>query len=268
MKIVLHKNATTTPSQRAFIQSARDRSNAELARELGVSTTTIRRWKSRDDILDRSHKPLNIRKTLKPEHELTAVTIRLILLSGLDDLLTIVRTFIHPDCSRSGLDRCLRHYQVSRLNTLLPDKGRLKSASSSYPHGHMVYHRYRILPQALNEQSDAVHIAMDCLTRYVYLDIINKQDENTTLLFLEKVKRLNPVKIEAVHHISIHETVAYQEMRKTFQRCCSEAFSQYLFNFKNNILKYVTIYNRDLPQRALNNMTPHEKRKKVEYGIL
>ena len=40
----------------------------------------------------------------------------------LDDLLAVTREFIHPEVSRSGLDRCLRHHGVSNLKTLMPQE--------------------------------------------------------------------------------------------------------------------------------------------------
>jgi len=46
MEIRLHANATTTPKQRAYIQQS-TRPAAELAVEIGVSETTIRRWRGR-----------------------------------------------------------------------------------------------------------------------------------------------------------------------------------------------------------------------------
>jgi transposase-like protein len=53
MQLTLHANATTTPKTRAYIQAS-ERSVAELAEELGVNETTIRRWRKRDSVADRS----------------------------------------------------------------------------------------------------------------------------------------------------------------------------------------------------------------------
>jgi hypothetical protein len=53
MELKLHANARTTPNTRAYIQNS-GKSVAELADELGVSETTIRRWKNRNSVLDRS----------------------------------------------------------------------------------------------------------------------------------------------------------------------------------------------------------------------
>src|SRR6478609_4231141 len=56
MELNLHANATTTPKERAYIQRSKAPA-AELAAELGVSETTIRRWRGRTTITDRTHRP-------------------------------------------------------------------------------------------------------------------------------------------------------------------------------------------------------------------
>ncbi len=68
MNIRLHKNATTTPARRAYIQSS-PLSVAALAAELGVSEDTIRRWKYRDTVEDRSHTAHRLQTTLTPAQE-------------------------------------------------------------------------------------------------------------------------------------------------------------------------------------------------------
>ena len=47
------------------------------------------------------------------------VELRKLLLLPLDDLLVIVREFIHPEAPRSGIHRTLRRHGVSNLNALL-----------------------------------------------------------------------------------------------------------------------------------------------------
>ena len=49
MDLTLHANATTTPRTRSYIQRSK-RAVAELAVELGVSETTIRRWRGRTTV--------------------------------------------------------------------------------------------------------------------------------------------------------------------------------------------------------------------------
>ena len=56
------------------------------------------------------------------EQEVIAVEARKLLLLSLDDLLVLVRTFINPDVSRSGLDPCLRRHGVSNLKQLIAEQ--------------------------------------------------------------------------------------------------------------------------------------------------
>lgn len=114
MKIHLHKNAKTTPAQRAFIQADSHLDTAKLAQKIGVSPTTVRKWKKRDSVYDRSHVPRRLPAVLTPLQETLVVLIRLCLRSGLDDLHAIVRRFIDPDYARSSLNRCLKRYGISR----------------------------------------------------------------------------------------------------------------------------------------------------------
>jgi len=50
------------------------------------------------------------------------VALRETLLLPLDDLLVVTREFIHPEVSRSGLDRCLRRHGISNLKALMPQE--------------------------------------------------------------------------------------------------------------------------------------------------
>ena len=68
MELNLHANATTTPKVRAYIQSSKG-SVTELAAELGVSETTIRRWRGRTSVNDRSHTPKRLATKLLPLEE-------------------------------------------------------------------------------------------------------------------------------------------------------------------------------------------------------
>ncbi len=113
MNIRLHKNATTTPARRTYIQAS-SKPVRELAQELGVSEDTIRRWKKRDTVEDRSHTAHRLQTTLSPEQEAIVLVLRRTLGLTLDDLVTVTREFLHPGASRSGLHRLLKRHGVSR----------------------------------------------------------------------------------------------------------------------------------------------------------
>lgn len=51
MQVKLHANATTTPRTRKYIQES-NKPASLLARELGISESTVRSWKKRDSVQD------------------------------------------------------------------------------------------------------------------------------------------------------------------------------------------------------------------------
>ena len=71
--------------------------------------------RNRDGVDDRSHMPHRLQTTLTPAQEAVAVALRKTLLVSLGDLLPVVREFLNPHASRSGLDRCLRRHGVGNL---------------------------------------------------------------------------------------------------------------------------------------------------------
>src|SRR6056297_902322 len=120
MLITLHTQATTTPKVRTAIQASTDPAWV-VAERYGISEQTVWKWRNRDYVHDGSHTPHRLQTTLTPAQEAVAVALRTTLLVSLDDLLTVVREFLNPNASRSGLDRCLRRHGVSRLQDLKPE---------------------------------------------------------------------------------------------------------------------------------------------------
>ena len=103
MLISLHKQATTTPKVRSAIQAS-DEPAWVLADRYGISEQTVWKWRKRGDVHDLSHTPHRLQTTLTPAQEAVAVALRTTLLLPLDDLLAVVREFLNPNVSRSGLD--------------------------------------------------------------------------------------------------------------------------------------------------------------------
>ena len=150
MNIRLHKNATTTPARRAYIQSS-PLSVAALAVELGVSEDTIRRWKGRDTVEDRSPTALHLQTTLTPAQESVVLALRRTLWLTLDDLLVVTREFINEKVSRSGLQRLLKRHGVSRLPRETQDAAGHKPFKAYEPGFLHVDVKY--LPQMADETS-------------------------------------------------------------------------------------------------------------------
>ena len=67
-----------------------------------------------------------------------ALTLRKTLLISLDDLLAVVREFLNPNASRSGMDRCLRRHGVGNLRALKVKEAKPKhSAFKAYEPGYL-----------------------------------------------------------------------------------------------------------------------------------
>ena len=118
MNVNLHRNARTTPAIRRELQ-ALTKSDRELAREYHLNRGTVRKCRGREGVADASHRPHRIHATLSPVQEQIVVALRQTVLLPLDDLLAVTRELIHPEVSRSGLNRCLRRHGVSNLRDLI-----------------------------------------------------------------------------------------------------------------------------------------------------
>lgn len=162
MKIRLHKNATTTPAQRAYIQNNPHMSVDSLAKKLGVSKTTIRRWQKRMDVYDRPHTPKHINSAFTPIEEIKIIICRMAFRAGLDDLRQIVDLFFKINGSRAGLNRCLKRYDISKLTKLRRSVPfNLKDYTGTY-----LYYNYFLLPSFQeNRPPVALQTLLDCSFR-------------------------------------------------------------------------------------------------------
>ena len=125
MELSLHANAATTPKTRAYIQRSK-RSVAELAAELGVSETTIRRWRGRSTVADRPHTPKTLQTSLSAIEERLACELRTSLQLPLDDIVEVMRRCINAELSRSAIHRCLQRH-CTRCGRRLNARARRKS---------------------------------------------------------------------------------------------------------------------------------------------
>ena len=196
----VHPQARTTPRTRAEIHSCQA-SLTELADRYNVTVATVRKWRGRDDMQDRSHCPNNLGTTLTPAQEVLVVELRRTLLLPLDDLLAVTREFINADASRSGLDRCLRRHGVSNLKTLVPaveGETRVKKTFKDYEPG-FLHVDIKYLPQMPDEKHRRyLFVAIDRATRWVYFRTYRNQSEVSSTDFLRRLKGVAPMVIKKV----------------------------------------------------------------------
>jgi len=155
---------------------------AELALELGVSETTIRRWKRRTTVADRSHTPNKLAISLTQLEERLVVELRTALQIPLDDIVEVMRRCVNPKLSRSAIHRCLKRHGVSARAT--PTKEKPAAFEVVEPCG-FIHLDVKYLPP-LNRQRAYAFVAIDRATRYVYLEIHRDRSGATARAFLER----------------------------------------------------------------------------------
>lgn len=196
MLIALHKNATTTPATRLAIQQASG-SDYELAAHFGVSRDTVRKWRKRQSVTDRSHTPHRLQTTLNAGQEELVVYLRTALRLPLDDLLAVVHEFIEPAMSRSALDRLLRRRGLSRLSAAAAPE-RSHQAFKAYEPGY-VHVDVKDLPQMAEQSARCyVFVAIDRATRWVFIAIKKNRTAAAARSFLNALAKAAPFKIRTV----------------------------------------------------------------------
>ncbi|HBL7321031.1 TPA: XRE family transcriptional regulator [Enterobacter kobei] len=138
MEIKLHANATTTPRIRRYLQQS-DKSDRELAIELGISVTTVRRWRNRDRVSDNHTTPKVIHKALRQEQVALVNALRDISGAPLDELLQIVNDILGIPVSRATLSRYLKPAPAKQKGASLQGKKALKAGIR--PHTLLLYHQ-------------------------------------------------------------------------------------------------------------------------------
>lgn len=149
MEIKLHANATTTPRVRRYLQQS-DKSDRELAKELGISVSTVRRWRVRQEVEDQKSTPKNVHKVMRQEQVDLALWLRTHFVLPLDELVTCINEGMGQAISRASLDRLLKKGEMVHMNVLGSRvlKGK-KAIQSGEQCGKvkLYYRRLNLLPQ-------------------------------------------------------------------------------------------------------------------------
>lgn len=137
MEIKLHANATTTPRIRRYLQQS-DKSDRELATELGISVTTVRRWRNREQVSDNQTTPKVIHKVMRQEQVALVNALRDVSGAPLDELLQMVNGVLGIPVSRATLNRYLKPASAKQKGAPLQGKKALKAGIM--PHALTLHH--------------------------------------------------------------------------------------------------------------------------------
>jgi transposase InsO family protein len=193
MDLKLHANATTTPRIRAYIQKS-SASNSALARELGIHSRTVARWKGRHDVGDRSTRPHRLATTISAWEEGLILELRRSLALPLDDIVEAMRRCLNPKLSRSGIHRCLKRHGLS--TRLTPQTAPAIAFQTDAPAG-FIHIDVKYLPP-LNRRRSYGYVAIDRATRFVYLEILPDRRAQTAAAFLDRFLDRFPLKVHSI----------------------------------------------------------------------
>lgn len=296
MPVILHPLARTTPRTRAEIKAeAPEHSDQVLARRYGVTAPTVRKWREREGTADRSHRPHTLHCTLSPAQEAVAMAIRETLWLPLDDLLVVVREFLNPKASRSGLARCMKRHGLNYRPVEDKDAPVVGKSFKDYAPG-FVHLDIKYLPQMADESARRyLFVAIDRATRWVYVRSYANQSQASSSDFLRRLHAAAPMRIEKLLTDNARQfTDRFTAKDKkpsgghVFDRQCAKLGIEHRlikprhpqtngrverFNgrisdvlatthfrsredLQTTIERYVKLYNEHLPQRALKHQTP------------
>lgn len=285
MQISLHKNATTTPAIRRILQTS-TLPETTLAKQFSVTVTTVRRWKARSTVEDQSHRPHNLHATLTAAQESIVLTLRRDYRLPLDDLLALIREFIHPTMGRNALQRMLRRHGENRL----PQPEKIKTPHKPFkdylPGFFHVDIKY--LPQMADEKSHRyLFVAIDRATRWVFIRCYPDKSAASAGSFLVELETHSPIKIEKlltdngkefradfdeyckIFDIEHRRTKPYHPqtngMVERFNGRISDILKSKHFDsswdLEQTLMEYCKVYNEHLPQRKLGYKPPWDKMK-------
>ena len=124
------------------------------------------------------------------------VELRKMLMLPLDGLLAVVREFINPDVSRSGLDRCLRRHGVGSLKALPPATEKPTHKPFRVYEPDFLHVDVKYLPQMPDEEGRRyLFVAIERATRWVFVQIKSNKTAIAAKAFLKAAHQACSVRI-------------------------------------------------------------------------
>ena len=217
---VLHGCARTTEAVRREIQNSKE-SVKVLSERLGLNYKTVLKWKRRDFVHDMPMGSKDPHSTvLTREEEAICVAFRKHSLLPLDDCLFALRDQI-PHLSRSSLHRLFQRNGISKLPE--NEEKKPKKKFKKYPIG---YFHIDITEVRTEGGKLYLFVAIDRTSRFVYVELSEKQGKMQAAQFLRNLIEKVPYKIHTIlmdngvqftNHARNHKTLPH-----IFDRVCEE----------------------------------------------
>jgi transposase InsO family protein len=190
-----HENARTTKIQRKMIKESKEPYRV-LAKQMGVSKTTIAKWKSRENMNDLSSKPKNIQKALPDTVEPLLDFLRRDWMLDMNTIWFALKSTLFPQITKSAVYRQLVRQGINNIKELRPGKdktfGKFEACNPGFIHIDVFY-----LPK-INNIKLYVFIAIDRATRMLTLRAYPDREAQSAVDFLKHCKNFYPFKITKI----------------------------------------------------------------------
>ena len=195
MSISYHKNAKTTVQMRKQIKASSETIEA-LAERLHLNKNTILKWKSREDLEDRSCVPHKVNTVLSELDEWMICEVRKTAKISIDELSDTLKPFM-PHLNRHNVYRCLKRHGLSQLSKLKQEtkvKEKYKTFKSYEP-GY-IHVDIKKMPKLKGEtEKRYLFVSIDRATRYVYLSLKANKEAASAVNFLNEMEKHYPYRI-------------------------------------------------------------------------
>jgi len=190
----LHKNAKTNYLIRKRIQLSGDTISV-LAQKYHLSRLTIRKWKNRKSLEDKSSRPDTLRTVLTVEQEDLILFERKKFKKSLEEIYLSLEETI-PDLYPMKIYRCLCRYGLSVLPQELLNAERKIKKFRKYARGFL--HIDTIIVPKIKGKRYYIFTCIDRVTKIAFIWITNRKTMEMGKQFLEKVIAFYPY---AIHYI-------------------------------------------------------------------
>jgi len=291
----LHKNAKTNYHIRQYIKSSNKPLN-NLAQELNLNVKTVRKWKRRNDLSDKSSRPTRLRTNLTSYQEDLIIYERKAhkkTLFEIWDTLDKVIANLYP----MKIYRVLDRWGLSMLPKELTEADRLvkrfRKYTIGYLHIDLIYTPKFVLPDGTKKRW-YIFTCIDRVSKLAFVWLTNRKTQYMGKTFLDKVIGFYPYKINYILtdnglEFTYKAKVAKTKLIHPFDKLCRkyrikhrlirfahpwtngmvERFNQkikqnvikrYLFQnvkeLNEKLIFYVNRYNFDLKLQQLNRKSP------------
>lgn len=192
MAQVLHKRATTTHLTRQYIINS-SASVQALANQLGISPSTVQKWRTRGTIEDKPMGNGRANSVLQKEEEELICKTRQLTWFALDDLLLHLKPAI-PKLTRSNLHRCLQYYGLSKV----PDQIKPKREKKTFKSYEIGFIHIDITEFYLQKKKWNLYVAIDRTSKVCYAQLFASKTNQDSLEFLKNVLAFFPYKIHRI----------------------------------------------------------------------